>query len=128
MVRWDALLVALGVGRACVQCAEVATLATEDLLCRLFVCVESGGEVFLLLLNVVERLVDIGLFPLSRENGSVQTLNLCGKRLIYIKQGDEAIIIIARTRTLFPFSIKARSQTCTSLANLLNSRTCVSRS
>lgn len=30
--------------------------------------------------------------------------------------------------TLFPFSIKARSQTATSPANLLNSRTCVSSS
>ena len=30
--------------------------------------------------------------------------------------------------TLLPFSISARSHTATSLANLLNSRTCVSRS
>lgn len=31
-------------------------------------------------------------------------------------------------RTLFPFSIRARSHTATSPANLLNSLTCVSRS
>ena len=76
MFRQDSLLVALGVGRACVQCAEVATLPSEDLLCRLFVCVESGGEIFLLLLNVVERLVDIVLLLLSRDDEIIQRSKL----------------------------------------------------
>ena len=86
MVRWDALLVALGVGRACVQCAEVATLSAEDLLCRLLVCIESGGEVFLLLLNVVERLVDIGLLALGSENSRVQPCQLQILHQLYQQQ------------------------------------------
>ena len=86
MVREDALLVALGVGRACVQCAEVATLPSEDLLCRLFVCVESGGEVFLLLLNVVERLVDIGLLALGGKYSRVQPCQLQILRQLYKQQ------------------------------------------
>ena len=70
------LLIALGVCRASIECTEVATLTSQDLLSRFLICVKSGCEVFLLLLNVVERLINVILFSLCRKYDGVQALDL----------------------------------------------------
>ena len=71
------LLVALGICRTGVQRTEVgtATLTAENLVGDLFIRFQSRGEVFLLLFDVVQRLVDCTLFPFCSQQGRIQ----CGK-------------------------------------------------
>ena len=69
----DVLLVTLSVGRPGVERAEAAALPAEDLLSRLLVCVERRAEVPLLLFDMLEGLVDVGLLPFCSQNGGVET-------------------------------------------------------
>ena len=81
------LLIALGVCGASIECTEVATLTSQDLLSRFLVCVKSSCEVFLLLLDVVERLINVILFSLCRKYDGVQALDLseCSSKSIHFE-------------------------------------------
>ncbi len=46
-------------------------MSAENLLCGLLVYVKGCGKIFLLLFDVIERLVDVALFSLGGENRRV---------------------------------------------------------
>ena len=115
------LFVSLGVSRACIQGSQTA-LPAEDILHCLFIGIERRRKILLLLFYVIQRLIDLILLPLHSRNMAEQSSQLRNK-LAPRSHLNERLRF-----TLFPFSIRARSQTAISPANRLKSRTCVSSS
>jgi hypothetical protein len=50
-----------------VKGSQTASLTTKYFLRGLFVCIESGGEILLLLFDMIESLVNVSLLSLSSQ-------------------------------------------------------------
>lgn len=116
------LFVPLGVSRSSVEGPQSAAFS-KKLFCRSLVRIQRRGEILLLLLDVVKSLINVILFPLHSLDMGKQS-----SQLYHILSDDGFDECGVNKNTLLPFSIKARSHTATSPANLLNSRTCTSSS
>lgn len=72
----NALFITFRVGRPSIKRPEASTLTSQDLLSNLFVSVKRVGKIFLLLFNVVKRLVDIVLLPFRCRHMAVKSRDL----------------------------------------------------
>ncbi len=72
----NALFITFSVGRPSIERPEASTLTSQDLLSNLFVSVKRIGKIFLLLFNMVERLIDVVLFPFRCRHMAVKSRDL----------------------------------------------------
>jgi hypothetical protein len=110
----DSLSVSLCVRRAHVDHPQSASRSIEDFLCLLLVLIKLGDQLFLLLFDMIQILIDSVLRCLCFKNFAVEGRNLSevSRQLVRRK---------AAARTYWPFSTSARSHCATSLAAAANS-------
>jgi hypothetical protein len=68
----DALFVPLSISWPCIEGSKTSTLTTEYFLHCFFIGIQSRREILLLLLDVIQRLINVILLPLSCQYMTVE--------------------------------------------------------